>query len=67
MIDGAVGNPTELELRFGLAGALNAGPAIVRIGASQVGQIDVDGVGVDIDEAGGFGQLNVDDRLRATG
>jgi hypothetical protein len=39
----------------------------VRIGASQVGQIDVDGVGVDIDEAGGFGQLNVDDRLRATG
>ena len=67
MIDGAVGNPTELELRFGVAGALDAGPAIVRIASSQVGQIDVDGVGVDIDEAGGVGQLSVDDRLRATG
>jgi hypothetical protein len=32
-------------------GALDARPAVVRIGAPQVGQIIVDGVGVDIDEA----------------
>jgi hypothetical protein len=67
MIDGAVGNPTEQQLRFGLAGALDAGPAIVRIDASQVGQITVDGMRVDIDEAGRDGQLSVDGWLRATG
>jgi hypothetical protein len=67
VIDSAVWNPTEQQLRFGLAGALDAGPAIVRIGASQVGQIDVDGMCVDIDEAGGVSQLSVDGWLRATG
>jgi hypothetical protein len=67
MIDGAVGNPTEKQLRFGLTGALDTGPAVVRIDASQVGQISVDGMGVDIDEAGGDGQLSVDGWLRATG
>ena len=67
MIDGAVGDPTKHQLRFGLAVALEAGPAIVRIDASQVGQLSVDGVGVDIDEAGGDSQLSVDGWLRATG
>jgi hypothetical protein len=54
-------------LRIDLAGALDTGPAIVRIDALHVGQIGVDGVGVDIDEAGSSGQLSVDDGLRATG
>jgi hypothetical protein len=67
MIDGAVANPTEHQLRLGLAGALDAGPAIVRIDPSQVGQISVDGMCVDIDEAGRDGQLSVDGWLRATG
>jgi|HubBroStandDraft_3_1064219.scaffolds.fasta_scaffold590972_2 hypothetical protein len=67
MIDGAVGLSTKKQLRFGLTGALDAGPAIVRIDASQVRQISVDGMCVDIDEAGGDGQLSVDGWLRATG
>jgi hypothetical protein len=67
VVDCAVRNSVELELRFGLAGALDVGPAILRIGALQVGQIDVDGVGVDIDESGGVGQLSVNDGLRVTG
>jgi hypothetical protein len=66
MIDRAVGNPTEHQLRFGLTRALDAGPAIVRIDASQVGQISVDGMCVDIDEPSGDGQLSVDGWLRAT-
>jgi hypothetical protein len=66
MIDGAVGNPTEDQLCFGLTGALDAGPAIMRIDASQVGQISVDGMCVDVDETGGDGQLSVDGWLRAT-
>ena len=66
MIDGAVGNSTEYQLRLGFIGALNDGPAIARIDASQVGQITVDGMCVDIDEAGGDGRLSVDGRLRAT-
>lgn len=67
MIDSAVGKPTEQQLRVGLTGALDTRPAIVRIGASQVGQIDVDRMCMDVDEAGGVGQLSVDDWLRATG
>jgi hypothetical protein len=67
MIDRAVGNTTEHQLRFGLIGVLNDGPAIVWIDASQVGQITVDGMCVDIDEAARDGQLSVDGWLRATG
>jgi hypothetical protein len=67
VIDTAVGLSTVKQLRFGLAGPLDAGPAIVRIDASQVGQISVDGMRVDIDEAGGDGQLSIDGRLPATG
>jgi hypothetical protein len=67
VVDCAVRNSVELELRFSFAGALDAGPAILRIGASQVGQIDIDGVGVDIDESGGVGQLSVNGRLHTTG
>ena len=50
------------QVRLGLAGALDAGPAVVRIGAPQVGQIIVDGVGVDIDEALVGGSVSVDGR-----
>ena len=67
MIDGAVGDPTKHQLRLGFICALDDGPAIVRIDASQVGQISVDGMRVDIDEAGGDGQLSIDGRLPATG
>jgi hypothetical protein len=67
VIDPAVGNPAEHQLRLGLAAALDAGPAIVRIGVSQVRQINVDGMCVNVDEAGGDGQLSVDGWLRATG
>ena len=67
MIDRAVGNTTEHQLRIGFIDALDAGPAIVGVDASQVGQISVDGMCVDIDEAGSDGQLSVDDWLRATG
>ena len=67
MIDRAVGNTTEHQLRIGFIDALDAGPAIVGVDASQVGQISVDGMCVDIDEAGGIGRLSVDDWLRATG
>jgi hypothetical protein len=52
---------TEQQVRLGLAGALDAGPAVVRIGALQVGQIIIDGVSVDIDEAWVGGLLSVDD------
>jgi hypothetical protein len=52
MIDVAVGDPAEHQLCLGFIGALNDGPAVVRIGAFQVGQISVDGMCVDIDEAG---------------
>jgi hypothetical protein len=60
MIDGAVGDPAEHQLGLGFIGALNGGPTIVRIDASQVGQITIDGVCVDIDEAGGDGRLGLD-------
>jgi hypothetical protein len=51
VIDPAVGQSTEQQVRLGLAGALDAGPAVVRVRAPQVGQISVDGVAVDIDDA----------------
>jgi hypothetical protein len=35
----------------GLTDALDAGPAVVRVGLLQIRQVDVDGVGVDIDQA----------------
>jgi hypothetical protein len=58
LIDPAVGLPTEQQVRLGLAGAIDAGPTIVRVGAPQVGQIGVDGVGMDIDD--GWEWLGVD-------
>jgi hypothetical protein len=66
VIDPAIGSATEKQLCFGLAGALEAGPVVARIAASQIGKVNVDGVGVDIDEAGRDGQLSGDGRLRAT-
>ena len=51
VVDQAVRLPTEHQVRLGVAGAVDAGPAVVRVGAPQVGQFVVDGVGVDIDEA----------------
>ena len=67
MIDCTVGNPAEGQLRLGFTDALDDGPSIVRIDPSKVRQISVDGMCVDIDEAGSDGQLSVDDWLRATG
>jgi hypothetical protein len=51
VIDPAVLLPAEHQARLGVVGAVDAGPAVLRIGALQVGQLIVDGVGVDIDEA----------------
>ena len=62
MINPAVGNPPEHQVRFGLARAVDAGPGVVRIGPPQIRQIVVDGVGVDIDEAGAGGWVSVDGR-----
>jgi hypothetical protein len=59
VIDQAVMLPTEHKVRLGVAGAVDAGPAVVRISAPQVGQFIIDGVGVDIDDACGW--LGVDD------
>jgi hypothetical protein len=67
MIDGPIGHPAEHQLRLGFIGALDDGPAIVRIDPSQVGQISVDGVRVDIDEVGADCRLSVDGWLPATG
>jgi hypothetical protein len=39
-------------VRLGITSAVDAGPEVVRIGASKIQQLIVDGVGVDIDEAG---------------
>jgi hypothetical protein len=60
VIDPAVVLPAEQQTRFGLAGAVDAGPVVVRIRTSQIRQIIVDGVGVDIDEACAGRQLSVD-------
>jgi hypothetical protein len=50
VVNPPIGLSTEEQIRLGLAGAVDAGPAIVRVASSQVGQIDVDGVGMDIDD-----------------
>jgi hypothetical protein len=54
-------------MRPGLAGAIEAGPVVVRIGAPQIGQIGVDGVGVDVDEAPAGGSVSVDGRCSVYG
>ncbi|MDT5238619.1 MAG: hypothetical protein QOD97_817 [Mycobacterium sp.] len=50
MIDPTVGQPAEHQRRIGLVDALDVRPAVVRIGLPQIRQIEVDRVGVDIDE-----------------
>jgi hypothetical protein len=50
VVDPAVGNPIEHQAGFNIAGAFDAGPAVVWIELPEVRQILVDGVGVDIDE-----------------
>jgi hypothetical protein len=60
VIDLAVRLPGECQQRFGFADALDAWPAVVRIGLCQARQIDVDGVGVHVDEPGGGERLSVD-------
>jgi len=55
VIDSAVVLSTEQQVCLGLAGVLDAGPEVVRTGSPQIRQILVDGVGVDIDEAGAGG------------
>ena len=51
MPEARAGRPAERQVRLGVASALDAGPAVVRIGALQIRQIVADRVGVDIDEA----------------
>jgi hypothetical protein len=62
MIYPPVALSTEHQQRVGLGGAVDAGPGIVRIGPTQVRQIIVDGVSVDIDEACAGGSVSVDGR-----
>lgn len=62
VIDLAVAQPAEHQVCGGLARALDTGPAVSRIAPSQIWQVDVDGVGMDIDEAGASGSVNVDGR-----
>ena len=61
MIDPTVRLSTEQQVRLGITGAVDAGPEVVRIGEPKIQQLIVDGVGVDIDEAGVGGYLSVDD------
>jgi hypothetical protein len=62
VVNPPIGLSTEEQIRLGLAGAVDAGPAVVRIGAPQIGQIIVDGVGMDVDEARVGGSVSVDGR-----
>ena len=52
VVDPPVMLSTEEQLRVGVAGAVDAGPVVVRVGTPQIRQPIVDGVGVDIDEPG---------------
>ncbi len=52
--------PHQISGSLGVAGALDAWPAVVRIGLPQIRQIVVDGVGVDIDEPWVGGSVSVD-------
>jgi hypothetical protein len=60
VIDPTVGQPAEHQRRIGLVDALDARPAVVRIGLPQIRQIEVDRVGVDIDEPWAGGPITVD-------
>jgi hypothetical protein len=62
VIDLAVGNPAEHQVRVGLAGAIDGGPAVRWISLPQIRQIAVDGVGVEIDEPCAGGSVSVDGR-----
>jgi hypothetical protein len=58
----AIGLSTEHQAYFGLTGALDAGPPVVRIDLAKIRQIIVDGVGVDIDEPRAWEPVSVDGR-----
>jgi len=60
VIDPAVGNPTERQECVGLAGALDARPAVEWIVLRQIRQLLVDGVGVDVDDPCGGAWMSVD-------
>jgi hypothetical protein len=60
VIDPAIWLPAEHQRCGGLTDALDAGPAVVRIGPLQIRQIDVHRVGVDVDEPGVRGPVSVD-------
>jgi hypothetical protein len=51
VVDPAVRGSAECQGRVGVTHPLDAWPAIVWVGLAQVGQVDVDGVGVNIDES----------------
>ena len=64
MIDFAVNVAAEHQARTGVAGAVDAGPGVVRIGPAQIRQVIVDGMSVDIDEARAGGAVSVDEFRR---
>jgi hypothetical protein len=62
VVNPPIGLSTEEQIRLGLAGAVDAGPAVVRISTPQVEQIIVDGVGMDVDDVCAGGSVSVDGR-----
>ena len=66
MINPAVGNPAERQECVGLAGTLDAWPAVEWIGLRQILQMVVDGVGVDVDDPCMGAWMSVDGRVSVT-
>jgi hypothetical protein len=60
MVDPAVWHFTEHQLRFGLARPIDTGPVVARVSLSQIRQLLVDGMGMDIDDAGVGDSVSVD-------
>jgi len=60
VIDSAVRLFPEHQPRLVFADALDVGPAVILTALTQIWQVLVDGVGMDIDDAGGGGSVSVD-------
>jgi hypothetical protein len=60
MVNPAVWHFTEHQLRFGLARPIDTGPVVARVSLSQIRQLLVDGMGMDIDDAGVGDSVSVD-------
>jgi ABC-type transporter Mla maintaining outer membrane lipid asymmetry ATPase subunit MlaF len=62
MVDVPVELSTEIQMRVGLARAIDAGPVVVGIDPRLIVKVVVDGVGMDIDEPCTGGSMSVDGR-----